>query len=36
LPVGERLDHFVFQRHFPDPAVWLYGHPFLPSSALAL
>src|SRR5437763_10311932 len=29
LPVREWLDHFVLQRHAPDPAVWLDGHPFL-------
>src|SRR5215470_4405607 len=29
LPVRKRLDHFVLQRHAPDPAVWLDGHPFL-------
>src|SRR5579885_590475 len=30
LPVRERLDHFVFERHAPNPAVWLHGHPFPP------
>ena len=30
LPVRERLDHLVLQRHAPDPTVWLNGHPFLP------
>ena len=29
LAVGERLDHFVFERHFANPAVWLNGHPRL-------
>src|SRR5437773_9506395 len=30
LAVRQRLDHLVLQRHAPDPAVWLDGHPFLP------
>ena len=29
LAIGEGLDHFVLQRHAPDPAVWLDGHPLL-------
>src|SRR5271169_5884509 len=34
LPVGERLDHLVLQRHFADPPVWLNRHPCLLTSPL--
>src|SRR5579871_5125249 len=27
LPVRERFDHLMFQRHPPDPLVGLNGHP---------
>jgi hypothetical protein len=30
LPVRKRLNHFVLQRHAPDPAVWLNGHSLPP------
>src|SRR5207245_4876075 len=36
LAVRKRLDHLVLQRHAPDPAVWLDGHPFLPKFTLDL
>src|SRR6202166_185089 len=30
LPVRKRLNHFVLQRHAPDPAIWLNGHSLPP------
>ncbi len=29
LAVGERLDHFMFQGHFANPAIRSYRHPVL-------
>src|SRR5215813_933104 len=28
LPVGERFDHSVFERHAANPVIWLNGHHF--------